>query len=177
MSKNSWTNWLKLVLVVAIWLWGTGVGITQGSNEPSKASLAFERLKTLVGSWEAKTNKGKVLTSFELISGGTAILERDNVAQEAEMITVYHLDADRLILTHYCMAGNQPRMQARPFDPKSNEIHFDFVGATNLTNPEAGHMYQVVLKFGATEELTAEWTWYENGKTGFTEPFLYHRVR
>ncbi len=55
MSKNSWTNWLKLVLVVAIWLWGTGVGITQGSNEPSKASLAFERLKTLVGSWEAKT--------------------------------------------------------------------------------------------------------------------------
>jgi len=55
------------------------------------------------------------------------------------MISVYHLDGDRLILTHYCEVGNQPRMQATSFDPKSNEIDFNFLDATNMPIPTPTH--------------------------------------
>ena len=48
------------------------------------------------------------------------------------VLTVFHLDGDRLILTHYCMAGNQPRMQATSYDAKKGEIRFQFLDATNL---------------------------------------------
>jgi len=32
------------------------------------------------------------------------------------MLTLYHRDGNRLVLTHYCREGNQPGMQAKPFD-------------------------------------------------------------
>ena len=29
-----------------------------------------------------------------------------------DMISMFNLDGDRVVLTHYCAAGNQPRMVA-----------------------------------------------------------------
>jgi len=43
--------------------------------------------------------------------GGTAVLERfthPGSGGPQTMLTVYHLDGDDLLLTHYCVAGNQP---------------------------------------------------------------------
>ena len=54
--------------------------------------------------------------AYELIAGGNTLLERETVDKMLPMITVYHLDGDRLLLTHYCMLNNQPRMQARDFN-------------------------------------------------------------
>src|SRR5579863_8610060 len=75
------------------------------------AAAAFARLKTLVGEWEANRPDGKVRLAYELTGGGSALVERQAEEKMPAMMTVYHLDGDRLILTHYCMAGNQPRMQ------------------------------------------------------------------
>jgi len=93
------------------------------------------------------------------------------------MVTLYHLDGTHLRLTHYCTAGNQPTMQAEPFDAASNEIHFNFVSATNLASIDAGHMHQAVFKFTSPDEVSADWTWREKGKNGPTEHLQYHRVR
>ena len=92
------------------------------------------------------------------------------------MISVYHLDGNRLLLTHYCMAGNQPRMQAGAFDPKTNRIDFQFLDATNLPSPDAGHMHRVVVRFQGPSEVTEDWTFYKGGKAAFTVPLHYHRV-
>ena len=86
------------------------------SNPPNNAEAAFARLKTLVGEWEATTNSGKVHLSYELVSGDTALLERESSETMPSMVTVYYVDGGRLLLTHYCMAGNQPRMQAKAFN-------------------------------------------------------------
>lgn len=177
MNRNRWMFVTGLVLAIAFCLTGVNVSLAAPAPKESNASLAFDKLKALVGHWEATTEKGKAALTYELIAGGTSLLGREEMPGEGEMVTLYHLNGARLLLTHYCTAGNQPTMQAEPFDPASNEIHFNFVGATNLANVNAGHMHQAVIKFPAPDEVTAEWTWRENGKNGFTANLQYHRVR
>jgi hypothetical protein len=78
----------------------------------SDAQKSFDKLKTLVGSWQGKNADGKpVQISFRDTAGGTALMSEITAGDE-DMISMIHLDGDRLLLTHYCPAGNQPRMKA-----------------------------------------------------------------
>jgi hypothetical protein len=61
-------------------------GAAAAPGKPASASL--ERLKTLAGEWVAAEDGD-------------------------EMVTVYHADGPDLVLTHYCLEGNQPRMRAK----------------------------------------------------------------
>ena len=176
MKKHNRISLMALTLAIAACLGFAGMPFAQITKDPANAAPAFEKLKALVGHWEATTDKGKASATYQLVAGGSALLERTEVAGEREMITVYHLDGNRLLLTHYCEAGNQPRMQAGPFDPKANEIDFRFLDATNLSSPDAGHMHNVVIKFNGPNEVAEDWTFYQGGKPGFTVPLLYHRV-
>jgi len=151
------------------------------SDRASNAADAFARLKTLVGDWEtdAATAKaqGNSHLTYELIAGGTALLERFSSEKMPTMLTVYYLDGNRLLLTHYCMAGNQPRMQARPFHPETGDLEFQFLDATNLASPGAGHMHSVKIHFVDKNRLVSEWQFYENAERKFTETAQYARVQ
>jgi hypothetical protein len=146
-------------------------------SRPSGSVEAFSRLKSLVGEWEADTRMGKAYLTYELIAGGTALVERERGDKMPEMLTVYHIDGTRLILTHYCAAGNQPRMQAQPYDPAGNEVRFRFVDATNLASPAAGHMHNATIRFIDAGHIESEWQFYENGKPKLTEKAEYTRIR
>jgi hypothetical protein len=150
---------------------------TEAQNSQSKATQAFDRLKTMAGRWEAQMADGKVQVDYQLLAGGSVLVAQERVPSFPEMMTVYHLDGDRLVLTHYCGAGNQPHMQAEPFDPASKELRFTFVSATNLTHPGAGHMHSAVFRFNGPDDVVEEWGWYQNGKVGFREPLNFHRVK
>lgn len=168
---------LARLLITSIFLISVTVtGATPG-DRPSEASAAFDLLKTLVGEWQGETEHGKSHLSYELVSGGTALVERDSSDTMPAMLTVYHLDGDRLLLTHYCMAGNQPRMQAKAFNAQTGEVDFKFLDATNLTSPNAGHMRNAKIRIVDKDHLTAEWQFYEDGKPKATESFKYTRVK
>ena len=64
--------------------------------------------------------------------------------------------AGRLLLTHYCEAGNQPRMKAS-VSPDGKSLTFDFVDGTNLTAAQPGHMQRVVFSFIDANHHTEEW--------------------
>ncbi len=128
----------RLFLIIGLAVLTTLQGADPKSANGNDAAAAFARLKTLVGEWEANTPDGKARLSYELTGGGTALVERENADSMPGMMTVYHLDGGRLILTHYCMAGNQPRMQASGIDPQTGEIRFQFLDATNLASPGGG---------------------------------------
>jgi hypothetical protein len=137
---------------------------------------AFSRVKSLAGEWEATTPMGKIRTTYEVIAGGTAVVERERGEQMPEMMTVYHMDGKRLLLTHYCMAGNQPRMEARAFDAASGELRFAFLDGTNLT-PAAGHMHNATFRLTDGRHFSSTWQFYENGRLKNEEQFDYTRVR
>ena len=81
------------------------------AGEKAKSAAAFEKLISLVGEWEGTNSAGAVKATYTLVSGGTALMERLQSANEPEMITLYSLDGDHLMMTHYCSAGNQPKLR------------------------------------------------------------------
>lgn len=145
-------------------------------SEASAGPAAYARLKTLVGEWEADPAMGKAHISYELIAGGTSLVEKESAEKMPAMLTVYYLDGDRLLLTHYCMAGNQPRMQARAFNSDTGEVAFEFLDATNLT-PGAGHMHNAKIRVADHDHLNTEWEFYENGQRKMAETAQYTRVK
>src|SRR5271165_2372148 len=80
----------------------------------TSAQKSFDQLKSLSGSWEGKNTQGMpIQVSFRETSGGSALMSEIHGHGPEDMISMIHLDGpNRLILTHYCGAGNQPRMVA-----------------------------------------------------------------
>jgi hypothetical protein len=81
-----------------------------------------------------------------------------------DMISMFNFDgANRLLLTHYCSVGNQPRMLASA-SPDGKTITFNFVDATNLGNPHSGHMDHVVIAMLDADHHIEEWNFIDHGK-------------
>ena len=165
----------RILAIGLLFVFGTAFEVGHAAGDPTAdTAAAFARLKTLVGEW--KTDDGKESLTYELVAGGTALLERETGAGRPAMLTLYHRDGNRLVLTHYCMAGNQPRMLAKPFDAAANEIAFDFLDATNLSSPAAGHMHSTSIRFVDANHIDTVWEFHENGKATMTERARYTRV-
>jgi hypothetical protein len=153
-------GYLLLLLVVTL--------ITLSSNSvmaQSKATTGFEKLKSLVGEWEGKAQDGRQLNvTYQIVSGGSALIETLQSANEPSMVTLYHLDGDRLMATHYCSAGNQPRMLTQPTAGELKDLDFKFVDVTNLAKPKAGHMRNLAVTFEDKDHIKQVWTFRMDGK-------------
>ncbi len=157
------------------WILAALVGASASAGSMD-AKAAFARMKTLAGQWEVDGNMGKGRLTYEIISNGSAVTERESMGNMQPMITVYYLDGDRLLMTHYCMAGNQPRMQAQAYDPATGEIQFRFLDATNLA-PGAGHMHNATFHLTGADRFSSAWDFYQDGHLAKTEKFEYTRVK
>jgi hypothetical protein len=131
-----------------------------------KSSDEFDRLKSLVGSWEGKDRDGKpVKVSYKLVSAGSSLMETMTMDEhEGMMVTMYHLDGDRLMMTHYCSMGNQPRMSSEAGSGDGKSITFSFVDGTNILTPDSPHMHKLVLTFKDKDHVSQEWTMRAKGK-------------
>jgi hypothetical protein len=167
---RSQTLWIALFLCSI-----AAVEAGRASSKPIDSEAAFARLKTLAGEWESIGEGEHGRLSLEVVAGGTALLERETGAGHPAMLTLYHRDADRLLLTHYCMAGNQPRMTARSYDPDRGEVAFEFVDGTNMASPAVRHMHSVVVRFLDPNRIETVWQFYQNGKPAMTERTQYER--
>lgn len=165
------------MLLIASLLLATAPGQGADRNGKVDAAAAFARLKTLAGEWQGTGSMGKVRVTYDLVAGGTALVERESSEKMPPMLTVYYLDKGRLLLTHYCVAGNQPRMQAQSFNAETGDLEFQFLDATNLANSNAGHMHNVKIRVVDDNNMTSEWQFYENGRQKFAENSQYTRVK
>ena len=159
----------RLLTLVVIALAST---LALGQTEAQKA---FAAIKNLHGMWEHKAADGHtVQVSFKVVSGGSAVMSEILGEGPEDMITMFHLDGpEKLLMTHYCGSGNQPRMQAR-VSPDGKTIRFDFFDATNLSAPDAGHMQKMVLTLVDENHHTEAWTYLDHGKE-LNESFDLHR--
>ncbi len=135
-----------------------------------RATAAFQRIASLAGTWKGAFGMGEgpggtAEVRYRLTAAGTTVEETLFPGTPHEMVTMYHLDNGRLLLTHYCAAGNQPTMAYVPADD-GGVLRFDFLRATNMASPGAGHMHEAVMDLSRDGRVVARWTYWENGQPG-----------
>lgn len=144
----------------------------------TSAQKSFDQVKSLSGGWEGKDAKGMPLeVNFRDTAAGSALMSEihSNTHGPEDMISMIHMDGpNRLLMTHYCGAGNQPRMAATS-SPDGKTISFDFFDGTNLTSPDAGHMQRLVIAILDPNHHTEEWTFNAGNGKQMKEFFDLHR--
>jgi hypothetical protein len=146
----------------------------------TSAQKSFDQLKSLTGSWEGKNSEGKPLhVAFRDTAGGSALMSeiegQSNDHGHEDMVSMIHMDGpNRLVLTHYCSAGNQPRMAATT-SPDGKTFTFDFFDGTNIP-PAAGHMQRVVITILDPSHHTEDWTFAAGPGKEMKEFFDLHRA-
>jgi hypothetical protein len=132
----------------------------------SDAQKSFDQLKTLAGSWEGHLTtvpqqadvEGKyALISLRVTSMGNALMHEIRIeGRMDDPITMLYLDAGRLLLTHYCDAGNRPRMAAK-VSPDGKTVEFGFLDVVGSTR--YGNMHDAVFTVIDVNHHTEVWTW------------------
>jgi len=156
-------------------------GAVEAAPTRVDGKAALERLKTLAGEWEGTVvsetgPRAKVI--YGVTAAGTAITEALFPGTDHEMLTVYHLEENELVLTHYCAMGNQPRMKlARATGTDPVELRFDFAGGTNLDPAIDAHMHAGRMTLRGADRVEAEWAVHDKGKQTGSNRFFLNRVK
>ena len=145
MSHRAW--WV----VVLLFVFGAALQLPAKEKECNECKVKtvvpqFGKLKQLVGEWEGvhknmmTGKREKVVVTYRLTAGGSALIETLFPGTPHEMVSVYHGDGDDLVMTHYCMLGNQPTMRSED-GPDANPITFEFDGGTGIKSIKDPHMH------------------------------------
>jgi len=174
---------MKTKIVAALVLALSACALIAHAQEAKKGAgktAAFDRFKELAGEWVGKGKHGdmehEARIVYKVTSGGSAVVETIDPGGEHEMVTVIHPDGDAILLTHYCMLGNQPHMKAMP-KSGDNKIAFEFVKATNLKSDKDMHMRSVTFTFLDKDTLSTEWANYADGKEAGRATFTLKRKK
>jgi len=140
----------------------------------SQGQKSFHQLAGLEGNWTGKGSEGQAIeVSFRMTAGGSALMSEIHGHGAENMVTMFHMDGDRLLLTHYCGAGNQPRMKVISADAKS--VSFEFFDGTNI-GPGDGHMQRVTFTQPDVNHHVEEWVFLDHG-TEHKEVFTLERSK
>ena len=124
----------------------------------SEAKKAFAKLKTLAGSWQGTVMDISINFIIRAASSGTAILHEGNTGGEGppkNEITMFYVDGDRLLATHYCDAGNRSRWEGK-ISSDEKAIEFSFLDVTGSTR--GGYLKDMVITLIDTNHHTVGFT-------------------
>jgi hypothetical protein len=150
----------------------------------SPAQKSFESLKALAGKWEGPVTTQPVVpemasgkpihVSLRVTSMGNLLMhEMTSEDRPDDPITTIYLDGNELLLTHYCDAGNRPRMVAKT-SPDGKTVEFDFVDISG--NTKYGHMRRAVFTIIDENRHTEDWTFMMPGDKQMQAHFDLKRV-
>ena len=128
------------------------------------ARAAWGQLASLAGAWEGTAGEGIGRVEYRVASGGTVVMETLFPGTQHEMISMYHVDGDELVMTHYCAMGNQPRMRLDRAGSSATQLRFEFTGGTNLKPETDAHVHSGTIEIGADGRLRAAWDFWSDGK-------------
>lgn len=136
------------------------------------AASAMAYFKTLAGDWQAGTghehggsaasNPDSTLT-FRTKAAGSAVVQTTRLGQPGEMESVFHMDGDRLLLTHYCALQNAPVLEFQK-STKPGEIKFVFKGGTNFDPKVDAHFHEGTFHVKDKDTVEQTFTVFANGK-------------
>lgn len=174
----------RLVVSAVVLVSVAVVAFAQTDLQKSDAQKSFEKLKSVAGSWEGRVTtvppqddiEGKPMqVSLRVTSMGNAMVhEMTGQGRPDDPITMLYLDGDRLMLTHYCDAGNRPRMAGK-MSADGKTVEFDFLDVAGST--QYGHMHHAVFTVIDANHHTEDWTYMMPGDKPVRAHFDLQRTK
>ena len=163
-----------VLALVGAWV---GLGSAVAGDSPARA--AFARLANLEGTWYGQAAEhgeaDRAVHVFRVSANGSVIMETMFPGTDHEMINMYHLDGDTLMLTHYCAMGNQPRMRLAA-GSTGDVLTFEFAGGTNIDPAKDTFIHDARLAFKDDSTFESAWTSWKDGAEDHTMVFALRRV-
>ncbi len=189
---------MKKALVVAsslalVLAWA-GIGEAQGKKGRPKAAsgapeaIVFDAasamafLTTTSGDWapagaaehaEGARRTASVVT-VKTKAAGSAVVHHYAQGTPGEMETVFHMDGDKLLLTHYCALQNAPILRFEKTN-KPGEIKFVFEGGTNFDSSVDAHLHESTFQVIDKNTVEQRSTVFTNGKAQPELKSVLHR--
>ena len=144
--------------------------------DKTNSEQAFERLALLQGEWQGVADGVNTTLIYTLTANGSTLMEQCRPEKGHEMITMFTVDGDHLIATHYCSARNQPQMATAAITDVQKPLVFLLVRVTGLKSPHDFHNTGLTVIQEDNDHLTQEWLYDAKGKSG-KNVFHFTRVR
>jgi len=134
------------------------------------AASAMEYFKGLSGDWQAGalghehgSSPASSSLSFKTKANGSAVVQTSGAGTKNEMETIFHMDGDKLLLTHYCALQNAPVLRFERTN-KPGEIKFVFDGGTNFDPKVDAHFHEGTFQVKDKDTLEQHFTVFSNGQ-------------
>jgi hypothetical protein len=151
--------------------------VLPGQTRPqdrTKSEAAFKQLASFVGEWEGVQDGVPIEVTYTLTANGTALMEEQKPGDSSPMITVFTVDGDHLIATHYCVTGNQPQMVSGVPGDLQKGVKFSLLRVTGMKTPADWHNTGLTVMLNDKDHMTQRWTYLYKGKAGAT---VFHYTR
>lgn len=171
-----------MVAVLAVSAFGFTGAATAQSGQPKAAPGAPETivydaasamafLTNTSGNWASggsaqhehgATRPGSIV-SVKTKAAGSAVVHTYAAGTPGEMETVFHMDGDKLLLTHYCALQNAPVLRFEQTN-KPGELKFVFHGGTNFDAKVDAHLHESTFQILDKDTVEQRSTVFANDK-------------
>ena len=153
-------------------------GVRAVGSSSAESSKSLEMIKALEGEWVLLKMNGETppepgITAFKVGSMGSSVREVMFPGSAHEMTNMYHMNGNELMVTHYCGAGNQPRMRGVVVTP--GHVEFKTESVTNLVSMETEFMGELTLDMADRNSLKQSWRSIKDGSGTSHMVFEYKR--
>ena len=149
---------------------GPGYPVEPGTEN---SRVLFEAMAALEGTWAMESPDGALPVTFRTIAAGSVVHETMMAGTEHEMVNLYTVHGDGIEMTHYCAAGNQPRMRATSLDGQS--IVFRTIGINGMDTEDEHAMSEMTLVIVDSDHV--EQHWFSNGADAEGTPMVMELSR
>lgn len=153
------------VLAVAVLLMG------QMAFAASDAGAAFEAFRSLQGSWAIQSNGKRLPIDMTYDVGSKNSIITEHFGKE---LGVFYRDGSDLLMTHFCNAGNQPRLRLKE-NSHAGRYEFEMIDITNLVSPSAPHVQRIVYTFADDKHFDLEIIW-KNAESESSEKYTLTKI-
>lgn len=146
------------------------------ATEGITALAAFDLLKSMAGTWHGPANivggEGLWAThQVELVVNGDVVMETMQPSSGHQMINMYHLDGEELVLAHYCSGGHHPKMRLDRATSTDTRLVFDFVSGSNFDPAVDKHIHDARIEFVDEHTVASTWSAWDGGRKVYEATF------
>jgi hypothetical protein len=145
--------------------------IQSAAAPPGSSDAAFDAFRGLQGKWTIQSGEKTLAIemTYEVGSKGSIVTE-----QFGKELSVIYRDGQSLLMTHFCNAGNQPRLRLKK-SSRPGLFEFETFDITNLKNADADHVEKVIYKVTDDKRMELEIVW-KKGKSEESEKYTLTKI-